>query len=82
MLRGQRFHVYQGDEERGHVGFVRPGRGVDFVSEEDDLYHSVQGRGAGFFARTLPECGSAAHVPLSSAGVVELSSADRWLVVV
>lgn len=71
-LRGQRVEVCQG-EARGPVGVVQRGGSVEVVSR-DDVAHSLQGRGANFFARALPWPGLGCQVALPQAGVVELVS--------
>jgi hypothetical protein len=71
-LRDQRVEVIQG-ETRASVGFVRPGDDIAFASR-DRVFHSIQGRGASFFARILPKPDSAGTRRLTTPGVVELQS--------
>jgi hypothetical protein len=71
-LRDQRIDVMQG-ETRASVGFVRTGDDIEFVSR-DRVFHSIQGRGASFFARILPKPDAAGTRRLTTPGVVELQS--------
>ena len=71
-LRDQRVEVFQGTH-RGRVGFVRVGDAVEIVSR-DRLFHSIQGRGASFFARSMPTPDEIRTRRLSTPGVVELQS--------
>ena len=71
-LRDQRVEVIQGTH-RGPVGFARTGDAVEIVSR-DRLFHSLQGRGASFFARTMPTPGEVHTRRLLTPGVVELQS--------
>jgi hypothetical protein len=71
-LRDQRIDVMQGETRRS-AGFVRTGDSVEVVSR-DHLYHSIQGRGASFFARALPKPDMGRTRRLTTAGVVELQS--------
>jgi hypothetical protein len=70
--RGYALHVLQGGADR-KVGFVRRGTGVGMVSR-DAGFHSLQARGADFFARALPDPNEARTRVLGRRGVVELSS--------
>jgi hypothetical protein len=71
-LRDQRVEVVQG-EARASVGFVRTGDDVEFVSR-DRLFHSIQARGASFFARSLTKPDAPGTRRLTTPGVVELQS--------
>lgn len=71
-LHDQRIDVMQG-ETRRCAGFVRTGDEVEFVSR-DRRYHSIQGRGAAFFARALPNLDQGHSRRLATPGVVELQS--------
>lgn len=71
-LRDQRIDVMQG-ETRASVGFVRTGDDIEFASR-DRKFHSIQGRGASFFARALPKRDAVATRRLTTPGVVELQS--------
>ncbi len=71
-LVDQRIEVHQGTH-RGPVGFVRVGDAIEIVSR-DSLFHSIQGRGASFFARTMPTPDEVRTRTLSKPGVVELQS--------
>lgn len=70
-LRQQTFVLRQA--EGSHVGFVRAGDAVEFVSHDERL-HVAQARGAAFFALTLPKPGQARTRRLEAPGVVELAS--------
>jgi hypothetical protein len=67
-----RIRVCQGDTV-GRTGFVRRGDAVEFVSKEP-AFHSVQARGAAFFALPLPDANQPRRRTLDHEGVVELSS--------
>jgi len=64
--------VHQGDAV-GRCGFVRRGDSVDFVSNQA-VFHSLQGRGAAYFALPFPAINVVSRRPLEHAGIVELSS--------
>lgn len=74
-----RYRVVQGDRAGG-VGFVRRGDVVEFVSLEE-RYHVARGRGASFFALTLPDPNRPARRALDRRGLVELTSAAQsyWM---
>ena len=65
-------HVRQGDAV-GRSGFVRCGSQVPFVSKQA-VFHSLQGRGAAWFALPLADADREQVRTLSRPGVVELSS--------
>lgn len=71
-LRGQQFQVLQGDRPTA-IGIVRVGGNFDIVSREA-IYHVVQGRGAAFFGRTLPQPDHTRLCRVDQPGVVELLS--------
>jgi len=71
-MRDYQIHVRQGDAD-GPIGFVRRGDAVTLDGEQG-VFQCIQGRGANFFALTLPAgCASRDRV-LDRCGVVELSS--------
>jgi hypothetical protein len=70
--RDYRLQVLQGPADRP-FGFVRRGDAVTMVSEQN-VFHSLQARGAAFFTRTLPDRGVIASQRLTRRGVVELNS--------
>ncbi len=59
------------------VGFVRRGSNASFVSDEQ-RYHGVRARGAGFFTLTLPTPKTVRTRQLPRSGLVELSSAAEY----
>jgi hypothetical protein len=71
-MRDWQFHVLQGDAD-ARTGFVRRGEAVELVSAER-AFHSVQARGAAFFALAFPDPGRPCVRRLTRPGVVELSS--------
>jgi hypothetical protein len=71
-MRDWQFHVRQGDAD-SRTGFVRRGEAVEIVSEEQ-TFHSVQARGAAFFALAFPDRDQPCVRRLTRPGVVELSS--------
>jgi hypothetical protein len=70
--RAYQLHVVQGNADRRY-GIVRRGDCVELTSAQRP-FHSVQGRGAAFFARTFPEPGMTCTQHLDRPGVVELMS--------
>jgi hypothetical protein len=64
--------IQQGDRD-GRFGFVRRGASVDFVSK-DAVFHSLQARGAAWFALPFPDANRVQSRTLDHDGVVELSS--------
>jgi hypothetical protein len=71
-LADYQLHVRQGGKKRS-IGFVRRGDTIEMVSA-DDAFHSLQGRGANFFARTFAEAGTVFTQRLPRPGIVELMS--------
>ena len=71
-LADHRFVIHQG-KNKARVGFARAGDRVEFVSRQP-LLHVAQARGAGFFSLTLPEPDRPRARPLTTPGVVELTS--------
>jgi hypothetical protein len=70
-MRDWQLHVLQGADAR--TGFVRRGGGVEMVSTQP-VFHSLQARGAAFFALAFPDPGEPCTRRLTRPGVVELSS--------
>jgi hypothetical protein len=75
-LRDYQVHVLQGDSDL-RSGLVRRGDGVDLGSAQP-VFHSLQARGAAFFALAFPDPSRLCRRPLGQAGVVELSSAAGY----
>ncbi len=71
-LRDHQLHVLQGGRDAGH-GFVRRGDVLEMASAQD-VFHTLQARGASFFARAFPEPGPTCTQALLAPGVVELMS--------
>jgi hypothetical protein len=71
-LRDWQFHILQGDAD-ARTGFVRRGDAVEMVSAQP-VFHSLQARGAAFFALTFPDPGEPCTRRLTRSGVTELSS--------
>jgi hypothetical protein len=71
-LRDYQIHVRQGEND-GPFGFVRRGDTVTMVSVQD-LFHSLQLRGAAFLARTFADHDRPCTLRLDRAGVVEMMS--------
>jgi hypothetical protein len=71
-LRDYQANVRQ-DETDGPYGFVRRGDAVALDAKQG-VFYSVQGRGADFFALTLPGCCASRDRVMGRNGVVELSS--------
>jgi hypothetical protein len=71
-LRDYQIHVCQGERD-GNSGFVRRGETVALVSRQQ-LFHSLQARGAAFFARAFPDPDRSCTRRLDRAGIVDLSS--------
>ena len=71
-LRDYQIHVRQGGDD-GPFGFVRRGDAVALKAMHG-VFYSIQGRGADFFALTLPGCCASRGRVLDHDGVVELSS--------
>jgi hypothetical protein len=71
-LRGYQIHVCQGERD-GPSGFVRRGDAITLVSVQD-LFHSLQLRGAAFLARTFADRDRPCTQRLDRAGVVEMMS--------
>lgn len=71
-LRDYQIHVCQGERD-GNSGFVRRGESVSLVSRQK-LFHSLQARGAAFFARVFPDSDRSCTRRLDRAGIVDLSS--------
>jgi hypothetical protein len=65
-------HVHQGEAD-GRCGFVQCGATVDFVSLQP-VFHSLQARGASFFAIPFPAPDRVSRRTIDRPGVVELSS--------
>jgi hypothetical protein len=69
----------------GRVAVVRRGQDVEFVAREEvdpatsqPVLHSVRGRGAAFFTQMLPAANRPVSRPMSTTGVVELSSGSAY----
>jgi hypothetical protein len=75
-LREQTYRVRQGASE-GHIGFVRAGDPVEFVSLDDRL-HVARVRGAAFFSLHLPRPNAPRSRPLPRPGLVELTSGSGY----
>jgi hypothetical protein len=71
-MRDWQFHVLQGGAD-ARTGFVRRGDAVEMVSAQP-LFHSLQARGAAFFALAFPDPGQPCSRRLTRPGLVELSS--------
>lgn len=71
--RDRLLYIHQG-QRIGNVGVVRVGDHIELVSRSE-LYHAVAGRGAAFFAATLPIPERPVTRQLTTPGVVELTSA-------
>jgi hypothetical protein len=71
-IRDWQLHVLQGDAD-ARTGFVRRGDAVQLVSAQA-VFHSLQARGAAFFALAFPDPGAPCTRRLTRPGVVELSS--------
>lgn len=71
-MRDWQLHVLQGDTD-ARAGFVRRGDAVEMVSAQP-VFHSLQARGAAFFALAFPDAGEPCLRRLTRPGVVELSS--------
>jgi hypothetical protein len=71
-IRDYQIHICQG-EQTGRVGFVQRGQAVEMVSRQA-VFHSLQARGADFFARALPQPDLACAPVLNRPGAVELRS--------
>jgi hypothetical protein len=71
-MRDWQFHVLQGGAD-ARTGFVRRGDAVEMVSSQR-VFHSLQARGAAFFALPFPDPGEPCTRRLTRPGVVELSS--------
>jgi hypothetical protein len=71
-LRDWQFHVLQGGTD-ARTGFVHRGEAVELMSVEP-VFHSVQARGAAFFALAFPDHDQPCVRRLTRPGVVELSS--------
>jgi hypothetical protein len=71
-FREYQLYVCQGSTD-ARTGFVRRGDTIEMTSTQA-LFHSLQVRGAAFFALTFPEPGLVCHRRLERAGVVELQS--------
>jgi hypothetical protein len=71
-LRDYQIHVRQGDGD-GLYGFVRRGDRIELESKQN-VFQSLQARGADYFALTLPEQGTTRGRVLDHNGGVELSS--------
>ncbi len=71
-MRDWQFHVLQGDAD-ARTGFVRHGDPVEMASAQP-VFHSLQARGAAFFALAFPDPDEPCTRRLTRPGVVELSS--------
>jgi hypothetical protein len=71
-LRGHQVHVRQGEADR-RVGVVRRGDPV-LLSSGEPVFHTLQARGAAFFALTFPHPSEPCSRQLERNGVVELLS--------
>jgi hypothetical protein len=71
-LRDNQIHVCQGESE-DTSGFVRRGDKIRMVSRQP-IFHSLQVRGAAFFARAFPDMNQSCSQRLDRTGIVELSS--------
>ncbi len=71
-MRDWQFHVLQGGAD-APTGFVRRGDAVEMASAQP-VFHSLQARGAAFFALAFPDSGEPCTRRLTRPGVVELSS--------
>ena len=71
-LRDYQIRIRQGDADGG-VGFVRRGGRVELESKQA-VFHTLQARGADFFALTFPDEGMIRQRVLDRGGLVELSS--------
>ena len=70
--RDYQIRIRQGDAEGG-VGFVHRGDRIELESKQN-VFQSIQARGADFFALTFPDEGTVRSRVLDRDGVVELSS--------
>jgi hypothetical protein len=75
-MRDYQVHVLQGDSDL-RSGFVRRGDEVEFASAQP-AFHSLQVRGAAFFALSFPDPSRPCRRRLGQAGLVELSSAAGY----
>jgi hypothetical protein len=71
-MRDYQIHVRQGNAD-SRCGFVHPGKKIDLESKQN-VFHSIQARGADLFALTFPDEGTVRNRVLDRNGVVELSS--------
>ncbi len=71
------FHVRQGSQGAGRIGFVRRGDSVTMVSR-DDVFHSLHVNGAAFFTLAFPDLDRPLQRVLPDRGVVELTSAAGY----
>ena len=71
-LRDYQIHIRQGDAD-GAVGFVHRGDRIDLESKQN-VFHSIQARGADFFALTFPDEGAVRNRVVNRGGLVELCS--------
>jgi hypothetical protein len=71
-LADYEIRVHQGDAV-GRCGLVRRGDFVDFVSNQS-VFHSLQARGAAWFALPFPAPNVLSRRPLGHGGLIELSS--------
>jgi hypothetical protein len=75
-LRDYQIHVCQGEKDSSY-GFVRRGDVITMVSVQD-LFHSLQLRGAAFLARTFADRDQPCTQRLERAGVVEMMSGSGY----
>ena len=71
-LRDYQIHIRQGDAD-GAVGFVHRGDRIELESKQS-VFHSIQARGADFFALTFPDEGAVRNRVVNRGGLVELCS--------
>ncbi len=71
-LRDYQVRIRQGDADGG-VGVVRRGGRIELESKQA-VFHSIQARGADFFALTFPDEGTKRDRVLDRGGLVELCS--------
>jgi hypothetical protein len=71
-LSDYQIHIRQGDVEQS-CGFVRRGAAMTMVSRQD-VFHSLQVRGAAFFSRAFPDRDRPCTQRFDRPGVIELAS--------